>query len=145
MMKPREDLVVSDLFKNSNKDVLIYSSFSMSYKQDSCLLYRFPELYELLSQSGIHIEYSSFWKNWFRMINKLKDRKKVLFSLYSAFSECPGISIIPDIEISVTSVKKYTNESFKLYRNRKLFQLRDELGISHEGKGDDSIRLKWVR
>jgi len=122
----------------------VYSDYDFKYNQDINQLHKFPELLE----QDIWIEKGDIW-NSFRFckppccVDESIDWKKVASVLYSAFSDCLKIAIVWNGDrLEVTSSPKYNNESFEIYRNRTLFELRDYLHIKHSGLGKDSIRLK---
>ena len=145
-MRNRRDFTVEELFDYSGRDfcgTVRYSEYEMRWEQESNELCRFPELLPLF-RLGYELEHASDWP-FARVITKehpSKD-KRVPEALYKAFSCCPNIAIVYDHgKWEITSSQKYTYQDFEHYRNEAVFLLRDHLGISHEGKGRDSVRLE---
>jgi hypothetical protein len=142
----RRTLSISDLFKPHEYYLRTYSGYDFRYKQDGNQLCRFPELLELLD-NNVWIEKGDQW-NYFRLTRPEHDKGApidqmlVAKVLYEAFSDCPNMAIASDEgRWKVTSEPKYIDERFETYRNRTLFELRDYLGISHTGKGKDSVMM----
>jgi len=147
MRRKREELSVKDLFPVEDYAMQTYGKYELIYQQDKNELCRFPELLELFAM-GVCIEKGSGW-DFFRLKpygqgnTELPELKKVAQILYNAFSMSKNIAVVlRSGYVEVTSNNLYVNESFEVYRNRTLFELRDYLGIDHYGKGSDSVMLK---
>jgi hypothetical protein len=145
----RQELEIKDFLPGDPKyGVNSYGNFEMSWWQDTNELCRFPELIPIFD-AGFTIESAESW-NYFRFqpyddprLKEPETERFVLQCLHDAFSCCKKIAIVFDRGyIEVTSEPKYMDESFKVYRNRHLFKIRDILGIGHGGRGSDSIRLE---
>jgi hypothetical protein len=142
----RRYLRISDLFSKRDGSQSRFSDYDMIYKQDTNQLCRFPELIRLFDDN-IWIERNVYYdiltfKRPARYDQVPIPWKKVAQVLYDAFSMCKYVAIVKvNDQWEVTSNQKYINESFPVFRNRCLFELRDELGISHTGKGADSLML----
>ena len=147
MRLKRGGLSVKDLFPVEDYAMQTYGRYELIYNQDKNELCRFPELLELFAL-GVCIEKGSGW-DFFRFkpygqgITKLPELRVVAQILYNAFSMSKNIAVVLTYDyVEVTSVQKYVGESFEVYRNRTLFDLRDYLGIPHFGQGKDSVMLE---
>lgn len=144
-MRKRKDFSVGELFTKEGTiyekcvGVFSLSEYSMVYEQDCNEFYRFPELVDLL-RAGVTIKYADGWNRL--QVSGPREDKGIAQKLYDAFSDCSRIAIwYYSGHWEVTSNQHYRHEDFEHFRNRTLFELRDHLGISHKGKGKDSIRL----
>lgn len=151
--KKREELDLKDIFFNKNNFIIeTYDSYDLLYKKDTNCLYMFPELIELFD-NHYYIEYAKNW-SFFRILkhnhrytvknyNPLYDTRFAANIAYKAFSNCEKLAIKIDHHqwIYVYNTKYYIDESFEVFRNRCLIELREYLNISHSGHGKDSIKL----
>jgi hypothetical protein len=145
--KNRNSIRVSDLFLKEVGAQETFSAYDMICKQESNQLCRFPELLKLFDDNiwierNINYEFLRFRRPG-RYDKVPIDWDMVAKVLYDAFSSCKYIAIVKNNhQWELTSNPKYINESFPVFRNRCLFELRDHLGISHTGKGADSVMLE---
>ncbi len=141
MNTERQELDLKGIFFNiGNKTD--FSTYEMIYQQTQNELCRFPELLPMF-QHGYSIEYLE--AHGFLRVSAGEDLPIILQCLYDAFSESPKLAIYVEEAtntVCVAQTKRYQYEPFEMMRNRNLFIVRDMLGISHEGKGKDSIRLE---
>lgn len=149
-IQSRRMMKVQDIFQCDRS--LTFGTYEMKYNQDTCHLHRFPELYWFFEKYNLKFEYSNGWgfaRIKFDRTTVLPDAKELAKLLYDCFSTSRGISIGQWTEQErsggygphLYSTGTWVDETFEEMRNRKLFDLRDYLGILHGGKGIDSIRL----
>ena len=142
--RDRRELTMDDIIPNHLMEcpMQTYGRYEMLYKQDSNQLHRFPELLSVFKYG--ELEKGNGW-GYMRFLTNSSNiyLMGILQVLYDAFSESPHIAIDKDsgLFIEIVSHPKHVGQTFKVYRNRCLFSVRDYLGISHDGKGKDSIRL----
>ena len=145
----RRELSIKDIFKG--KSSRSYSSYDMLYKQEDCELHRWPELYQMMEDHDLCFEHNSVWD--FVSITQAPyttkpapDFKELVMLLFKCFHSNHKIALsgfeggcIKTLELR--SFAFWVDEPFEAMRNRKLFDLRNYLGLSHGGYGKDSIRI----
>lgn len=146
MFKSYELLEWSDLFNVDHpkyKNLTNLYDYDVMHNQKTNLLIRIPYIIKLFDY--VQCVYVStafeFIKINARGLNTA-EYKEVLSLLHTNVARMQYFAInVRHKEIIITPKPEFIDEPFEVYRNRLLFELRDIIGISHQGYGKDSIML----
>lgn len=151
MFKKSSELTLKEMINYEYYNKYLGSSIShyeIVYSQDTNNLIRFPGLTKMLNRSWV-VKVNTF-HNCLRLEVPSSSNTRPKFPMpfdealkliYNDFSSNKNIAI--DFTCSTITLKTtpmYVDETFDEYRIRCNFQVRDYLGMSHSGHGNDSVK-----
>jgi hypothetical protein len=140
-MITRYNVTLNDLFLRNNVGASTYSYYDSCWRQEECRLFLFPELQKHL-EAGLQFEFAQNW-GFARVIWRDQPVDNIISSVYNSFAW--DSVIFPHLQsrntIELRDRPYYIDEDYKTIRNRSLFEIREILGVSHSGKGKDSVML----